>query len=333
MQTPSDIDELHRAASEPTPAAVEAIEKCPGDILVLGAGGKTGLHLCLMAKRCLEELGRTDQITAVSRWSDSGARDDFESRGIPTAACDLASSDSLAQLPDAPNIFFLAGVKFGTADRPELLEKLNIEMPRKVAARFGSSAIVALSTGCVYSFADLGSGGSTESDPTDPPGAYAQSCLGRELAFAESGARCSLIRLNYSVDLRYGVLVDIAQRARAGLPIDISTPCVNVIWQGDATAYIIAALARAAAPPFILNVTGAETLQVRQIGYEFSDSPKFTGDESPTAWLNNASLAHHLFGPPRVSALELIQHVTVWLDQGGETLDKPTHFETRGGNY
>ena len=333
MQTPTNLHELHLAASEPTPAAIAAIEECPGDILVLGAGGKMGLHLCLMAKRCIEQLGRDDRVIAVSRWGDARSREEFESLGIETLTCDLTSPDELDQLPDAPNLFFLAGVKFGTANQPELLHRMNVEMPRLVARRFRDSAIVALSTGCVYSFVSPKTGGSSETDPTDPPGEYARSCLGREQAFADSGARCSLIRLNYSVDLRYGVLVDIAQKARAGEEIDISTAFVNVIWQGDATAYIIASLPRASSPPFVLNVTGRETLHVRQIGYEFSDEPSFTGEESPTAWLNNASLSHQLFGPPRVSALELIQHVSAWLDHGGETLDKPTHFEAREGNY
>ena len=333
METPTNLAELHDLASQPSPAAIAAIEECPGDVLVLGAGGKMGLHLCMMLKRCIEELGRNDSVIAVSRWGDPVAQQRFEAANITTRSCDLTSEEALATLPDAPNVFFLAGIKFGTADNPELLHKMNVEMPQLVAARFRDSRIVALSTGCVYSFVPPESGGSKETDPTDPPGDYAKSCLGREQAFTEGGGRCSLIRLNYSVDLTYGVLVDIAQRARADQPIDVSTAYVNVIWQGDATAYVIAALPRASTPPFILNVTGSETLHVRQIGYEFSDSPTFTGEEAPSAWLNNASLAHQLFGPPRISALELMQHVAVWLDQGGETLDKPTHFEVRDGDY
>ncbi len=263
MQTPKTLEELHQVASSPTPAAIAAIEACPGDILVLGAGGKMGLHLCLMAQRGIANLGRTDKVIAVSRWGDPTARDAFESRGIDTIACDLSSVEDLAKLPDAPNVFFLAGVKFGTADQPELLHKMNIEMPQKVAARFVTSAIVALSTGCVYPFTSPESGGSSENDPADPPGDYAQSCFGREQAFTDSGAKCSLIRLNYSVDLRYGVLVDIAQRVRAGLPVDVSTGFVNVIWQGDAVAHTIAALKKAASPPFVLNVTGSQILSVR----------------------------------------------------------------------
>jgi dTDP-4-dehydrorhamnose reductase len=333
VKTPTDLDELHQAASEPTAAAIASIEACPGNILVLGAGGKMGLHLCMMARRCLDQLGRRDTVTAVSRWGDPAARGEFESNGIPTLACDLTSAQELASLPDAPNVFFLAGVKFGTANNPDLLRLMNVEMPRQVAARFSDSAIVALSTGCVYSFVSPESGGSTETDPTDPPGEYAQSCRGREQAFTESGARCSLIRLNYSVDLRYGVLVDIAQRALADLPIDVSTAYVNVIWQGDATAYIIAALARADSPPFILNVTGSRTLRVRDIAAQLATAPTFTGEEAPTAWLNNPSLSHQLFGPPRINEDELVQHVAAWLRGGGETLDKPTHFESRDGSY
>ena len=333
METPTTVGELHRAASEPTPAALASIQACPGDILVLGAGGKMGLHLSLMLKRCLDELGRGDRLVAVSRWGDQAARSEFEAFGVSTSSCDLTSADDLANLPDAPNIFYLAGVKFGTADNPDLLHTLNVAMPQLVAARFHQSAIVALSTGCVYSFVTPESGGSNEGDPTDPPGEYAQSCCGRERAFAESGARCSLIRLNYSVDLRYGVLVDIAQRLRAGQPIDLSTGFVNVIWQGDATAYIVAALTKVSAPPFVLNVTGSEVLGVREIAEQLSADPHFVGEPAKTAWLNDASLCHSLFGRPRVGESELIRHVSEWLDQDGETLDKPTHFEVRDGSY
>ena len=198
---------------------------------------------------------------------------------------------------------------------------------------FRESAVVALSTGCVYSFTPPESGGSTEEDPTDPPGDYARSCIGREQAFASAGGRCSLIRLNYSVDLRYGVLVDIAQHALAEAPIDVSTGYVNVIWQGDATAYIIAALSHASSPPFVLNVTGTRTLRVRDIAARFSNHPTFQGEEAPTAWLNNATRCHELFAPPSVSEDELIEHVGRWLEGGGETLGKPTHFEARDGSY
>lgn len=292
-----------------------------------------GLHLCLMAQRCIDSLGRSDRVIAVSRWSDAASREAFESREIKTLTCDLSSEQELAALPDAPNIFFLAGIKFGTADEPELLHKMNIEMPEKVAARFQHAAIVALSTGCVYSFVSPDTGGSKESDPVDPPGNYAESCLGRETAFAASKVRCSLIRLNYSVDLRYGVLVDIAQRVRAGLPIDVSTAYANVLWQGDAVAYAIATLAHVSAPPFILNVTGQKTLRVREVATRFAPDAVFTGEEAPTAWLNDASRCHQMFGPPQVDEDELIRHVAAWLDAGGETLDKPTHFEARDGSY
>jgi len=333
LLTPTSIEELHQAASDPTSAARAAIQTCPGDILVLGAGGKMGLHLCLMVKRCLDELGSRHTVTAVSRWGDADTRADFESRGIPTIACDLTSAHELAELPDAPNIFFLAGVKFGTADNPELLHTMNVVMPQQVAARFADANIVALSTGCVYSLVPPDSGGATEDADTEPPGDYARSCLGRERAFTDSGARCSLIRLNYSVDLRYGILVDIATRARAGQPVDVRTGFANFIWQGDATAYIIAALPRASSPPFVLNVTGAKTLTIRDIATHFATAPTFSGEEAPTAWLNDSSLAHRLFGAPRIDEDELMRHVATWLDNDGQTLGKPTHFESRDGNY
>ncbi|MCB1087834.1 MAG: NAD(P)-dependent oxidoreductase, partial [Verrucomicrobiae bacterium] len=222
-----------------------------------------------------------------------------------------------------------------------MLERFNVEMPRRVAERYPDSRLVALSTGCVYPFVPPASGGSKETDGTDPVGDYAISCLGRETAFCEAadrrGTMSALIRLNYAIDLRYGVLVDIAQKVLAGVPIDVTMGHVNVIWQGDALAHTVQALTRVSAPPFILNVTGSGILEVRDLANRFGErlgkEVEITGTEAETAWLNDASLSHQLFGQPRVSVDEMIDWIATWLEAGGGTLGKPTHFETRDGNY
>lgn len=302
-----------------------------------------GLHLCLMLQRGFEALGKsaTQRVIAVSRFGSAETRAKFQSHGIGTISADLSESDNLAALPDAANVFFLAGVKFGTSHEPGLLEKMNVQMPRAVADRFRESRIVALSTGCVYSFVAPESGGSTEEDAPDPVGDYAISCLGREQAFQNAGNQwetpTALIRLNYAIDLRYGVLVDIAQKVLAGRPVDVSMGFVNVIWQGDALGHTIQALPHASAPPFVLNVTGPGILRVRALaekfGERFGKAALIEGEEQPTAWLNDASKAHEMFGTPEIGIEEMVEWIATWLEGGGETLGKPTHFETRDGKY
>jgi nucleoside-diphosphate-sugar epimerase len=235
----------------------------------------------------------------------------------------------------------MAGVKFGTSSAAGLLKRLNAVMPELVAEHYRGSRIVALSTGCVYSFTAPESGGSTEDAATDPPGVYAQSCLQRERAFINGsqthGTKCALVRLNYSIDLRYGVLVDIAQQVKAGTPIDVTTGYVNVIWQGDAVAQILQCLPLADSPPLVINVTGAETLAVRELATQFADRfgciAEFTGTEAATCWLNNSARARELFGEPRVCVRQMMDWIADWIDRGGETLGKPTQFQTRDGNY
>ncbi|MEZ6058961.1 MAG: NAD(P)-dependent oxidoreductase [Planctomycetaceae bacterium] len=299
-----------------------------------------GFHLSLMLCRALQELGRRDSVIAVSRFGSAESQADFAAAGCDVRPADLADERQVASLPDVENVFFLAGIKFGSSQNPDSLRQMNVEMPRTVADRFRRSSIVALSTGCVYSFTTPESGGSTESSPTDPPGAYAESCLGREQAFVEAGrlgTRSSIIRLNYSIDLRYGVLVDIAQAVMAGRPVDLTTGYVNVIWQGDAIAHIVQALPHAAAPPEIFNVTGADVLRVRDLAHAFAVrfgvEAQLTGRESDTAWLNNPAKSHRLFGPPAVSTEQLVDWVADWLKRGSPTLNKPTHFEARDGKY
>ncbi|MDG1898073.1 MAG: NAD(P)-dependent oxidoreductase [Fuerstiella sp.] len=339
--TPQTTTELDRLISEPSEDVIRAVERCPGTYAVLGAGGKMGFHVSLMLQRALRELGRNDRVTTISRFGSSAARRSFDEAGFRVIAADLSDPLAIAGLPVADNVFFLAGVKFGTSNQPEMLQRMNVDMPRLVAEHYQAARIVALSTGCVYSFASPESGGATEDSEVDPPGDYAKSCRGRESAFEVAamsfGTRSSLIRLNYSIDLRYGVLLDVAQKVRASQPVNVDMGYANVIWQGDAIAHTIQSLPHADAPPFIVNITGPSVLSVRDIANMFGDrfgcTPIIEGSEQPTAWLSNAAKAHALFGQPRISLTQMVQWVADWLDQGGETLGKPTHFEVRSGSY
>lgn len=343
MNRPSSVAELDQLASQPSPEVVAAVATLPGDLVVAGAGGKMGYHLCRMLRRAVDEVGSDRRVIAVSRFGGAGAREPFESAGIEVHAADLCAPEALAGLPEAGVLYFLAGKKFGTADDPDELRRFNEEMPARVADRYRAARIVALSTGCVYPFVAPSGGGSREEDPVDPVGDYAISCLGRELAFRAASVRhrtpLALIRLNYSVDLRYGVLVDLATRILAGEPVDLSTGHFNCIWQGDATEAIVraATLARPEPEPLILNVTGPRLLSVREVARQIAAllgcEARFTGTESATAWLNDASLSHRLFGLPRIPEATLIEWAAGWVAEGLPLLGKPTRFEVRDGNF
>jgi nucleoside-diphosphate-sugar epimerase len=335
---PSEIDDF---ISQPTPRVIEVVARAPGPFMVLGAGGKIGLHLSVMLRRALDTLGRPDRVIAVSRFATLRDSTAFTQRGVETLACDLGDPASLEALPDAPTIFFLAGVKFGTATAPNLLHAINVEIPRRVAAKFARSRIVAYSSGCVYPFVTPASGGAREDTPPCPVGEYAASCVSREQAFTEvaapHGTPVALIRLNYSIEFRYGLLVDIAQRVHAGLPMDVTTGHVNVIWQTDAVAHSIQALEIAGSPAVPINVTGAETLSVRDLALRFGTAlgrpAQITGTEAGTAWLNNAAHSHRLFGPPLTPVSQMIEWISEWLQQNGETWGKPTGFDRRDGRF
>ena len=244
-------------------------------------------------------------------------------------------------MPDCPNVFFLAGVKFGTSTDSAALQKINVEMPRLVSERFRKSRVVALSTGCVYPFVAASSGGSTELSGLGSVGDYAESCRGREDAFfgasRDYGLRCAIIRLNYSVEFRYGVFVDIGLKVLNGESVDVTTGHFNAIWQGDAVNYVIQSLNFASSPPFVINVTGPDTLAVRLVARKFGEifgkQPIFTGEEAQTAWLNNAAKARQLMGPTKIGVDEIINWTAEWLRQGGNTWGKPTLFERRSGNF
>lgn len=331
------IEKLELALSEPTPGLLADLKTIPGDIIILGVGGKMGPTLARMAKRAAPDR----RVFGVARFSSKELPRELESYGVLPVPCDLLDRQAVAKLPDAPNVIFMAGQKFGTSSGPELTWAMNTLVPANAAERYAKSKIVVFSTGCVYSFVPVTSGGSREDDPLGPPGDYANSCVGRERIFThfanKNGTPTAIYRLNYAVELRYGVLVDLAQKILAGEPIDVSMGHCNLIWQGDANARAIQLLAHAATPPFVLNVTGHGALTIRSLATRLGEllgrPPQFTGTEAATAWIADASKSYKLFGPPAVDIDQVLVWVADWMKHGRSTLNKPTHFETRDGKF
>ncbi len=342
MKPIHSIDELEDELSRPTPGALEALRTVDGDLIVLGAGGKMGPTLARMARRGLNELGRQHRrVIAVSRFSSASMAQGLQQHGVETISCDLTERRAVEALPDAPNVIFMAGLKFGTGIAPELTWVMNTLVPAIVAERYKNSRIVVFSTGCVYPLAPLDGPGSSEHDPLGPPGEYANSCVGRERVFCHfakvHGTKALLFRLNYAIDLRYGVLCDVATNVMQRMPVDVTTGAVNVIWQGDANARAIQCLAHTQSPPLALNVTGIKPVSIRLLAQRFGElldrEPIITGDAVGTAWLSNAARSYELLGPPAVSLEEMIQATVQWHLRGGARLDKPTHFEVRDGRF
>ena len=330
--------QLEEWLSRPTDGVREVLHAIDGDLLILGAAGKMGPTLCRMARRALPE---SQQVIAVSRFSTPQAAAHLEQHGVRTIRCDLLDRKAVSQLPDAPNVIYMAGTKFGTSDYPELTWMLNAIVPSIVAERFKSSRIVVFSTGCVYPLVDVASGGSVESDSLSPPGEYAHSCVARERVFTHYARQFEtpmlLYRLNYAIDLRYGVLHDVATKVFREEMVDVSMGYVNVIWQGDANARALQCLNLTDCGPAVLNVTGREIISVRQLAERFGElfgkPPNITGAETSTAWLSNAAKSFEHFGDVTVSLDDMIQATADWIRLGGSSLGKPTHFETRDGNY
>ena len=341
MKLINSVEELEERLAAPSPRDVAAIRRIQGDLIILGAGGKMGPSLARRIKRARQQAGAAARVFAASRFSSGDAVQALNQDGIETIACDLLERDEVAKLPACPNVLFLSGRKFGSTDRPDLTWAANTIVPAHVAFHYRASRIVAFSTGNVYSLVKPESGGSVESDTLAPVGEYAQSCLGRERIFEyhsrQYDTQCLLFRLNYAVDLRYGVLVDVARKVYAGEPIDLTISAFNAIWQGDANSYALRCLEYCTSPARAMNITGPETISVRwaaeYFGREFQRDPVFCGEESGHALLSNASLSHSLLGYPEVSLDELMHWVAYWVARGGESLGKPTKFEVADGKF
>ncbi|WP_168119643.1 NAD(P)-dependent oxidoreductase [Paenibacillus sp. HB172176] len=335
------LEELEAKLAEPSKALVEDMKSIDGDIMLLGVGGKMGPSLAKLAMNAIKEAGVSKRVIGVSRFSEAGLREQLEAEGVETIACDLLDDEQLQKLPEVENVIYMAGTKFGTYGKEYFTWAMNSYLPGRVAEKYKNARIVAFSTGNVYPFMPLAYGGAVETTPPAPIGEYGSSCLGRERVFEYFSRKydtpLAIYRLNYAIDLRYGVLLEIAKSVRAQKPISLAMGHVNCIWQGDANEIAIRALKVCSNPVNVLNVTGPETISVRwlaqEFGRRFGVEPVFEGEESPNALLNNASKANQLFGYPKVSLLQMIDWMTEWLEADGATINKPTHFQERAGKY
>jgi len=336
-----DVDQLEEMLSDPTPAAVTAMRNVQGDLLVLGVAGKMGPTLARMAKRASDAAGAKRRVIGVSRFSDPNEETRLREHGVETIKADLLDQSQLDKLPDAANVLYMAGMKFGATGKEALTWAMNTYLPGMVCNRYPKSRVVAFSTGNVYGLVPATSGGSIEADVPNPMGEYAMSCLGRERMFEHFSCALSIpmaiIRLNYATEMRYGVLVDLAKKVWSGETIDVAMGHFNVIWQADANAMTLAAFDHLTSPPLMLNVAGPEIVRVRDVcttfGQLMGKPVKFTGTEATDALLNNGSLGYKLAGRPRVTLDQLIKWVAQWVKSGGASLGKPTHFEARDGKF
>lgn len=336
-----DESELEEVLTRPSAGLVDFVRTLSGPLLILGAGGKMGPTLAGLARRAAEAGGHRLDVVAVSRFGDTQSRRWLEARGVKTLSCDLLDAAAVARLPDAENIVYLVGLKFGTARSPAATWAINTLVPARVCERYPRSRIAALSSGNVYPPSEVDRGGAVETDPTTPVGEYANSVVGRERLFEfhsqRNGTAIALLRLCYAVELRYGVLVDLARKVYEGAPINVSTGAFNCIWQGDANDLILRALPLAASPPSVWNLCRPEIFSVRAVAARLGElmqrTPRFVGEEAETALLANAGRLCARLGSPPTNLETMLTWVARWVESGGRDLGRPTHFEVRDGNY
>jgi nucleoside-diphosphate-sugar epimerase len=332
-----DVDHVEDVMTTPSAALVADLQKMPGDLIILGVGGKIGPTLARLAKRAAP--GK--RVVGVARFSEKGLREQLSGWGIECIAADLLDRAQIEKLPKLPNVIFMAGRKFGSAGAEDLTWAMNSHVPALVAEAFAGSRIVAYSSGCVYPYVDVKGGGATEATPAiPPPGIYAYSCVAREAMFQhfsrKHGTPGRIIRLNYAIDMRYGVLFDIATRVHAGTPLDLAMGHVNVIWQGDANEFVLRALNHCTVPSSPLNVSGPQQsvrALAEQFGKRLGKKPVLTGAEAPDAWLIDTSEQVRLMGEPRVPLARMVDWTADWVARDMPSLGKDTHFDTRDGTY
>lgn len=333
-----DVEHLEEVMTEPSPAVIAEFGKLPGDLIILGIGGKIGPTLARLAKRAAPDK----RVVGVARFSEKGLRERLTGWGIECVEADLLDRKQIDALPKLANVIFMAGRKFGASGNEDLTWAMNAHVPALVAEAFAGSRIVAYSTGCVYPYVNVLHGGATEATPaTPPPGVYANSCVAREQMFQyfsrTQNTSGRLIRLNYAIDMRYGVLHDVAQRVFKGETLNLAMGHVNVVWQGDANGMVLRALAHTTVPTSPLNISGPETISVRWLahafGQRFGKTPVLAGTEAADGWLINTGQAMRLFGYPQVSLAQLIDWQADWISRGLPSLGKDTHFDTRDGTF
>lgn len=333
-----DEAELEDFMTQPSDLLRADLAGTPGDILVLGVGGKMGPTLARLAKRA----DPSRRVIGVARFSEEGLHEKLSSLGIECIEADLLDRASIEKLPKSPNVVFMAGRKFGSSGAEHLTWAMNAHVPAMVAENFKASRIVAFSTGCVYPYVDVTKGGATEETPAvPPPGAYANSCVAREAMFEHFSRKFDtpgrIIRLNYSIDMRYGVLHDVGSKVYAGKPIDLTAGHVNVIWQGDANSMILRMLAHCTTPSSPINISGPGTIPIRwlaaEFGKRFGKEPKFAGKEAADGWLVNTEKARKLLGDPTVPLESMIGWTADWISRGARSLGKETHYDTRDGSF
>ena len=337
----TDVTALYNQLLEPSPALLSDIATLDGDIMILGVGGKMGPALAKLARRALNLVGSERKVIGASRFSEPGLVEELNQLGIETHVADLLNEDQLQSLPAAKNVLYLAGTKFGTTGKESFTWAMNAYLPGRVAEKYRDSNIVVFSTGNVYPLTPVDAGGATEKLSPEPLGEYAQSCLGRERVFqyfsTKNNTPVFIYRLNYANDVSYGVLLEIAKAVKERKPIDLRMGYVNVIWQGDANEIAIRALNHCSVPAKMVNVTGPETVSIKWLGGQFGNifgqEPVFINTEESTALLSNAAVSNDLFGYPKVLLNQMIQLIAEWVNQGGKTINKPTHFQERQGKF
>jgi hypothetical protein len=336
-----DINTVYQEMLKPSEALIADVARLDGDIIILGVGGKMGPALARLAKQAIDAAGVKKDVIGVARFSEPGLQNELELQGIKTYAVDLLEDKQLQELPAIQNVLYLAGTKFGTTGKESFTWAMNSYLPGRVAEKYKDSRIVVFSTGNVYPLMPVRSGGATEKQLPEPIGEYAQSCLGRERVFqyfsSKNDTPTLIYRLNYANDVTYGVLLDIAKAVKEQRPIDLRMGYVNVIWQGEANELAIRSLHHCTSPATILNITGPETLSVKSIALEFGSlfgtTPVFVNNEQDTALLSNATESYRQFGPPKVSLRQMMEVLAGWIEAGGKTLNKPTHFQEREGRF
>jgi len=337
----TDVTALYNQLLEPSPALLSDIATLDGDIMILGVGGKMGPALAKLARRALNLVGSERKVIGASRFSEPGLLEELNQLDIETHVVDLLNEDQLDSLPAAKNVLYLAGTKFGTTGKESFTWAMNAYLPGRVAEKYRDSNIVVFSTGNVYPLTPVDAGGATEKLSPEPLGEYAQSCLGRERVFqyfsTKNNTPVFIYRLNYANDVSYGVLLEIAKAVKERKPIDLRMGYVNVIWQGDANEIAIRALNHCSVPAKMVNVTGPETVSIKWLGVQFGNifgqEPVFINTEESTALLSNAGVSNDLFGYPKVLLNQMIELIAEWVNQGGKTINKPTHFQERQGKF